>query len=1067
VNKRSVVLLGALALLLVYFWSDSRVPQLEEKTANVGSSLTEAFTDRPIYDIVDSWPLWRKTLASTVNWLNTNTVGMTTGILVGAIALSLLTGLRRRRFDNRYLNLLLGIAVGSPLGLCANCAAPIAKGAYDGGASAESSLALMFSSPKFNIIVFSMILSIFPLYLILIQYAFVVLFIMVVLPALLTLSETMNSQSGPFAQDPAANAFCPVPLPEPPESWGQAALAAGKDFVGSLKYIVIRTLPLMILAGTLASVAIHLFDLQYFAGTEIHFVGMLLATLIALFLPMPIAVDILLTAILYQSGVPTGYVAVFFFSLGIYSVYTHFIVWRYFSRSLSLALVLSLFVLSLLAGYTSHIYSVYDRAEQDEFFRQNRGGTDDSTQRAYSAPSKVSGGAIVPKTYRHPVGIRRSAIDTRDASLSVEAFPYQSRAANDDPLFTKLLGRDLGLDFSDAFHFQQFHPPLRFGQGMAGGDFDNDGKLDLVFARDPGISLYRNTGGHFEAQEIDLGPLGDASFQVVAFVDIDNDGWKDLFLSTFTAGNYFLMNRDGVFSTEALVPLSAEIRNSVTMGVSFADLTGNGKLDIALGNYIGGFTVAGRELPRAAGNQLVYTETETETETDNPTANPGLRFSAHDLNSLEYGQTLSLLFSDFNNDGRTDLLVANDFGIDESFIGTEDGFRRVDNRDALFEQSPWTTMSVATADTNNDLLLDTFSVGFGGKNVKHKGINVATAVTYSEAQKQFEREVKQQSLDSGWPCHDLSPAGAKSCRLKLEILAMMKIYPFAAFDVRECRKLRGRGDVFGECLENHRIMRANKRRDANLCELIQNDYRRTLCRRIAILAPRKPRHESSIPFVEGQNAFHLGTSSGGLENRSSDSALGQAGWAWNALFADVNNDGWQDALVVNGFLLDTQMRRRLYDQNHFFLNREGVFERKQIEAGLGDLGITHAYVYLDFDGDGDLDIVTRSILGQIYVYRNNENQNHMLSIELEDHLGNRDGIGSKVYIEYGGQERLQQLREIKIGGGFVSHSPAIAHFGIGAHLGVEGVRIVWPDGATSQLKRDFPAGMLYRIIREP
>lgn len=1065
-NKRSVVLLGALALLLAYFWGDSRVPQLQEKTANVGSSLTEAFTDRPIYDIEASWPLWRKTLASTVNWLNTNTVGMTTGVLVGAIALSLLTGLRRRRFDNRYLNLLLGIAAGSPLGLCANCAAPIAKGAYDGGASAESSLALMFSSPKFNFIVFSMILSIFPLYLILIQYAFVVLFIMVVLPALLTLTGTTNSPNGPFAQDPADDQFCPVPLPEPPETWKQATIAAGKDFLGSLRYIVVRTVPLMILAGTLASLAIHLFDLQYFAGTGIHFVGMLLATLIALFLPMPIAVDILLTAILYQSGVPTGYVAVFFFSLGIYSVYTHFIVWRYFSRSLSFALVLSLLVLSLLAGYTSHIYSVYDRAEQDEFFRQHRPdaeGAGASTQRGYKAPSTVSAGAIVPKIYRHPVGIRRSAIDTRSASLSVEEFPYAPRAANDEALFTKLVGRDLGLEFSDEFHFQQFHPPLRFGQGIAGGDYDNDGKPDLVFARDPGISLYRNTGGHFEVQKIDLGPLDDASFQLVAFVDIDNDGWKDLFLSTFSRGNYFLMNRDGVFSAEALVSLSEQPRDSVTMGVSFADLTGNGSLDIALGNYIGGFTVAGRELPAAAGNQIVYTDNDG----DDDRKSDSLRFSAHDLNALENGQTLSVLFSDFNNDGRTDLLVANDFGIDESFIGTADGFRRVDRHDGLFEQSPWTTMSIETADTNNDLLLDTFSVGFGGKNVKHKGINVSTAVDYTEAQKQFEREVKQKAWETGWPCHDLTDAGAKSCRLRREILAMMKIYPFAAFDVRECRKLRGRNAVFEECLENHRIMRANRRRDPDVCDLVRDDYRRTLCRRIAIPEPRKPRHESSIPFVEGQNAFHLGTPNGGLENRSSDSALGQAGWAWNALFADVNNDGWQDVLVVNGFLLDTEMRRRLYDQNHFFLNRGGSFERKQIESGLGDLGITHAYVYIDIDGDGDLDIVTRSILGQVYVYRNNEYQNHMLSIELEDHIGNRDGIGSKVYIEYGGNEALQQLREIKIGGGFVSHSPSIAHFGIGAHAGVEGVRIVWPDGATSHLKRDFPAGMLYRIIREP
>ena len=101
-NKRSVILLGALALLLVYFWSDSRVPQLQEKTANVGSSLTEAFTDRPIFDVVTTWPLWRKTLTSTVNWLNTNMVGMTAGVVgIGAFIGGLL-GAAASGWDLRY-----------------------------------------------------------------------------------------------------------------------------------------------------------------------------------------------------------------------------------------------------------------------------------------------------------------------------------------------------------------------------------------------------------------------------------------------------------------------------------------------------------------------------------------------------------------------------------------------------------------------------------------------------------------------------------------------------------------------------------------------------------------------------------------------------------------------------------------------------------------------------------------------------------------------------------------------------------------------------------------------------
>ena len=61
-----------------------------------------------------------------------------------------------------FVNTLIGVAVGAPLGVCVNCSAPVAKGMHDGGARLETTLATMFSSPTLNIIVLTMLFSIFP-----------------------------------------------------------------------------------------------------------------------------------------------------------------------------------------------------------------------------------------------------------------------------------------------------------------------------------------------------------------------------------------------------------------------------------------------------------------------------------------------------------------------------------------------------------------------------------------------------------------------------------------------------------------------------------------------------------------------------------------------------------------------------------------------------------------------------------------------------------------------------------------------------------------------------------------
>jgi len=107
---------------------------------------------------------------------------MTFGFFFGAAALTVLATMPRRRTGNAYLNSLLGSAVGMPLGVCANCVAPIGRGLYASGMSTESTLAAMFSSPTLNVVVLAMAFALFPLPIVALKLATMLVMIFVFAP---------------------------------------------------------------------------------------------------------------------------------------------------------------------------------------------------------------------------------------------------------------------------------------------------------------------------------------------------------------------------------------------------------------------------------------------------------------------------------------------------------------------------------------------------------------------------------------------------------------------------------------------------------------------------------------------------------------------------------------------------------------------------------------------------------------------------------------------------------------------------------------------------------------------
>jgi uncharacterized membrane protein YraQ (UPF0718 family) len=294
------------------FWVDSRYPALVKKyRAGTQVKVTGAITFGVLYQVDRSMPLAKRVWRTSLNWLDANRIGMTFAFVFGPAALTLLATLRRRRMKSRYLNALLGMFAGMPLGVCANCVAPIGRGLYESGMSTESVLAAMFSSPALNVVVLAMTLALFPLPIVALKFATVLLLIFVFAPYI----ASRGAQSAP-----GVDASCAVSI-ESTETWAQTLLSTLKCYAKSF-WVVFRVgFPLMLLAAVLGALVIELVPLAAI-NAPVSIVGLVLVALIGAFLPVPMAFDVVIAYVAMTRGVPLPYVAVLLCTLGIYSVYS-------------------------------------------------------------------------------------------------------------------------------------------------------------------------------------------------------------------------------------------------------------------------------------------------------------------------------------------------------------------------------------------------------------------------------------------------------------------------------------------------------------------------------------------------------------------------------------------------------------------------------------------------------------------------------------------------------------------------------------------------------------------------
>ncbi len=146
-------------------------------------------------------------------------------------------------------------------------------------------------------------------------------------------------------------------------------------------------------------------------------------------------------------------------------------------------------------------------------------------------------------------------------------------------------------------------------------------------------------------------------------------------------------------------------------------------------------------------------------------------------------------------------------------------------------------------------------------------------------------------------------------------------------------------------------------------------------------------------------------------------------------WGDYDNDGLPDIYVTDVYVgRKAELYRQLPD---------GTFEETTYETGTAvDNGWGAAWG--DFDNDGDLDLVTRSL------FRNDTvNDNHWLEIHLEGTDSNRAAICAVVDLTCCG---VTHNRQVEGGKGTTSQNSLTLHFGLGGCALAESVEISWPSG---------------------
>jgi hypothetical protein len=220
-------------------------------------------------------------------------------------------------------------------------------------------------------------------------------------------------------------------------------------------------------------------------------------------------------------------------------------------------------------------------------------------------------------------------------------------------------------------------------------------------------------------------------------------------------------------------------------------------------------------------------------------------------------------------------------------------------------------------------------------------------------------------------------------------------------------------------------------------------------------------------------------------------------WSWSAQFGDLNNDGYQDIYLTNGYISANPKDdywfeygiiagghkdiikdaskwppikgRSLagYETKCVWRNRGDRFIDVALPVGVKDTYDGRAVALVDLWGRGVLDVVVANQNGPLLVYKNTVAPGRQwLQLDLEGTRSNRSAIGAmaRVFWTMKGTGRVQEQVQVVSGGNaYASQNMRRLHYGLGEDANIEKVVIQWPSGEKQTLT-DVKPGAVRKIV---
>jgi hypothetical protein len=518
--------------------------------------------------------------------------------------------------------------------------------------------------------------------------------------------------------------------------------------------------------------------------------------------------------------------------------------------------------------------------------------------------------------------------------------------------------------------------------------------------------------------------------------DINNDGLPDLFFTAGNLDNKLYLNKGNLKFEDISEKAGILKRESVSTGVCMVDINGDGFLDI----YV---CRTGKFSPEKRAN-LLYINNGNLTFTE--------RAKEYGLDDKSYSNQVA--FFDYDNDGDLDMFLVN---------------QPIDYTNANTLQLKADTQKTYVSDrlyrnNGNGTFTDvTMKAGVGSSNAF--GFNVA--VTDFNNDSYWDLYVTNDYLQPDY-LYINNGNGTFTESLK----KYMKHCPNSSM---------------GSCIADYNN---DGLPDLMIVDMVAEDnHRKKLLRGPLDYDDFNIAKNNGGYYQYMRNQLQLNNGNGTFSEIGELAGVSNTDWSWGPLFADLDNDGWKDLFIANGYRRDMTnldfinyyldsinkiggigIFNHMYDllnslpetpvKNYAFKNNHDLtFSKVSDEWGFSYLTFSNGAVYADLDNDGDLDLIINNIDQPAMIYKNNSRQlskDNYIQFKLKGDSRNTQGIGASVKIITSAGEQVVTYQPTQ---GFFSSVENRIHFGIGKDTVIPKAEITWNSGLRQTLE-NIPANQL-------